>query len=257
MRRSGKQDNLSMSSCNVGRRGFLGSIGAGALVALAPGVTFIRFAKARSANEPVTDTHHWGMLIDSNKCAQGCNACVSACREENGLIGYDRPHTDVQWIRKVTLEDKRSERKSSFPVMCQHCQHPPCVDVCPTGASFRRADGVVLVDRHICIGCRYCMMACPYKARSFAHEAISNQKAHAPRGKGTVEACTMCVHRIDEDPNLVPACVEVCSAQGKGAMVFGDMNDPNSQISMDLKSYSSTELRSDLKLDPGVRYRNV
>ena len=81
--------------------------------------------------------------------------------------------------------------------MCQHCEDPPCVDVCPTGASFKRADGIVLVDRHICIGCRYCMMACPYEARNFVHEDITGQKLYAPRGKGTAEACTMCVHRVD------------------------------------------------------------
>jgi tetrathionate reductase subunit B len=79
--------------------------------------------------------------------------------------------------------------------MCQHCEIPPCVDVCPTGASFKRADGIVLVDKHICIGCRYCMMACPYKARSFIHEDLQDQLPHAPRGKGTVESCTLCVHR--------------------------------------------------------------
>ena len=76
-------------------------------------------------------------------------------------------------------------------MMCQHCEQPPCVDVCPTGASFKRADGIVLVDKHICIGCRYCMMACPYKARSFVHEALDDQMPDAPRGKGTVESCTL------------------------------------------------------------------
>ena len=113
-------------------------------------------------------------------------------------------------------------------MMCQHCADPPCVDVCPTGASFKRADGIVLVDRHTCIGCRYCMMACPYGARSFVHEPVTNQKPDVPRGKGCVESCTLCVHRIDHD--RIPACVEACAAEGHKALLFGDLNDPKSEI---------------------------
>jgi len=137
-------------------------------------------------------------------------------------------------------------------MMCQHCEHPPCVDVCPTGASMKRADGIVLVDKHICIGCRYCMMACPYKARSFIHESMHDQKSHAPRGKGTVESCTMCVHRVDRGDQ--PACVESCD---KGAMMFGDLNDPNSEISKKLATVSSTQIRADLGTSPGVRYSGI
>ncbi|MBE9563152.1 MAG: 4Fe-4S dicluster domain-containing protein, partial [Proteobacteria bacterium] len=145
--------------------------------------------------------------------------------------------------------------ESSLPLMCQHCENPPCVDVCPTGASFKREDGIVLVDRHICIGCRYCMMACPYKARSFVHEVLENQKPHSPRGKGTVEACNFCAYRIDT--GVGPACVEACEAEGHQAMIYGDMNDPDSEISKRLKEMSSSVLRPDLKLNPGVRYQGL
>nr|VFJ42403.1 MAG: prokaryotic molybdopterin-containing oxidoreductase family, iron-sulfur binding subunit [Candidatus Kentron sp. DK] len=254
---SASQCDLSVLNAEVDRRGFLGGVGAVTAVTLVPGVMLMGLAQARSRDEAVTDAHRWGMLIDTNQCIRGCDACFSACREENGLVSHDRPQTDVQWIRKVNLKDLRTQRITSLPVMCQHCQNPPCVDVCPTGASFRRADGIVLVDRHICIGCRYCMMACPYKARSFAHEVATNQKPHAPRGKGTVEACTFCVHRVDEDSGRVPACAEACAAKGHNAMVFGDLNDPDSQISRDLKNYPTTELRGDLRLNPGVRYGNI
>jgi molybdopterin-containing oxidoreductase family iron-sulfur binding subunit len=116
-------------------------------------------------------------------------------------------------------------------------------------------DGIVLVDKHSCIGCRYCMMACPYKARSFVHEALEDQKPHAPRGKGTVEGCTLCVHRIDQDRQ--PACVEACADVGGGAMLFGDLNDPNSEISKRVARYATRQIRADLGLDPGVRYRNL
>lgn len=252
-----KESGLAVVNGDIDRRGFLKGMGAVAVVTLSPGVILLGLAKARSTDDRVTDAQRWGMLIDTNRCTKGCNACVSACAEENALIGHKRPSTDVHWIRKVAIRDIQTGRIASLPVMCQHCENPPCVDVCPTGASFKRADGIILVDRHICIGCRYCMMACPYKARSFAHEVVVDQKPHAPRGKGTVEACTLCVHRIDEDPSRVPACVEACTAQGHNAMVFGDLNDPNSQLSMDLGRYSSVELRGDMGLNPGIRYQNI
>ena len=136
--------------------------------------------------------------------------------------------------------------------MCQHCANPPCVDVCPTGASFKRADGIVLVDRHSCIGCRYCVMACPYKARSFVHEPVTDQKPDVPRGKGCVESCTMCVHRVDDGRK--PACVEACP---EGAMLFGDLNDPDSAISRRVREISTTRIREDLRLDTGVRYHGI
>lgn len=232
------------------RRQFLGQATAFAGVTLAPGVLLYEVAQAKAPEEAVTDKVRWGMLVDANKCASGCTDCVSACNKENGLQGHDRPATDAQWIRKVALKDKQTGHTKEMPLMCQHCKHPPCVDVCPTGASFRRDDGIVLVDKHLCIGCRYCMMACPYKARSFIHETVTDQKSYAPRGKGTVESCTLCVHRVDADGT--PACVESCK---EGALVFGDINNPDSKISKQLKKHGGIELRSDLALDLGVRYQ--
>ena len=117
------------------------------------------------------------------------------------------------------------------------------------------ADGIALVDKHICIGCRYCMMACPYKARSFVHEKVENQKLTAPRGKGTVESCTMCVTRVDNGG--IPACVEACTAENHNAMIFGDLNDPNSPISVELKKHGGKQLRPDLALNTGVRYQGL
>jgi molybdopterin-containing oxidoreductase family iron-sulfur binding subunit len=140
-------------------------------------------------------------------------------------------------------------------MMCQHCAKPPCVDVCPTGASFKRADGIVLVDRHICIGCRYCMMACPYKARSFVHEEVQNQNPEVPRGKGCVESCTLCVHRVDKGQQ--PACVEACSGEGHGALMFGDLNDGASEIAKRIRSVATSQVRADLHLNTGVRYQGI
>ncbi len=242
------------------RRKFLSAAAAAAGVALAPGVTLYGVAastaaKARPPGSEASPEVRWGMLIDVGRCAQGCDACVSACAEENGLGGHGRPETDAQWIRKIDVRNPKTGFKFSLPVMCQHCADPPCVDVCPTGASFKRADGIVLVDKHSCIGCRYCMLACPYKARSFIHEPLEDQKTHAPRGKGTVESCTFCVHRVDDGKQ--PACVEACADDGGGAMLFGDLNDPGSEISKRVAAYPTRQIRADLGLDPGVRYRNL
>ena len=240
---------------SLSRREFIavGSATAAGL-ALAPGLRLVELAQARSPEEAVTSLKRWGLLVDIGKC-NDCDACVTACRTENGWEGHNRPATDPQWIRKVTLKDKQTGYVQTLPVMCQHCEHPPCVDVCPTGASFKRADGIVLVDKHICIGCRYCMMACPYKARSFVHEETTGQKPHAPRGKGTVESCTLCAHRVDE--GRIPACVEACNKDGNKAMVFGDLKDSNSDIHKQLAAGASTQLRPDLNLNTGVRYRGI
>ncbi|HJW23315.1 MAG TPA: 4Fe-4S dicluster domain-containing protein [Rhodocyclaceae bacterium] len=236
-----------------GRRVFLAGGAAAALgVLLAPGIRLIEVAAA-TGGQPGTRASakvRWGLLIDTTQCSSDCTACVDACQTENHISGT--APTDSQWLRKVELKDMRSGRSASVPVMCQHCAKPACVDVCPTGASFKRADGIVLVDRHACIGCRYCMMACPYKARSFVHAPVDDQNPEVPRGKGCVEGCTLCVHRVDKGQQ--PACVESCPNQ---AMLFGDLNDPESAISQRLRTIATTQVRADLGLDPGVRYHGI
>lgn len=232
----------------------------GGMTVVAPGVSLMAVgsAQSRTLDTAVDSSVRWGMLIDTNKCAEGCNDCVSACQEENGWGAgstdeqYSNAEQKAQWIRTVTVKDTHTQNTTQLPMMCQHCEHPPCVDVCPTGASFKRKDGIVLVDKHICIGCRYCMMACPYKARSFVHEPLHDQNAQTPRGKGTVESCTLCVHRVDNGES--PACVESCKS---GAMIFGDLNDANSEIAKTLKEQGGTQVRADLGLNVGVRYRGI
>ena len=234
------------------RRQFLKAALAGAAsVILAPGIVLIANAEAGS---PATSQHRWGLLIDTTRCPQGCTKCVDACRTEQGWESHNLGAADPQWIRKVEATDNGTGTHLSLPVMCQHCDQPPCTDVCPTGASFKREDGIVLVDRHLCIGCRYCIMACPYKARSFVHETLEDQSPHTPRGKGTVEACTLCVHRIDA--GQIPACVEACQSAGE-AMIFGDLNDPNSALSQTLHQHNSARLRPDLKLGNSVFYQGL
>jgi len=243
-----------VSAPSPGRRGFLGAAAGLAGAAIAPGVFLTEYAVAKAPGAPASKAVRWGLLVDATRCASGCDACVKACNTEHGLPEPKRP-TDVQWIRKVELKDLRTGAALSAPVMCQHCAEPPCVDVCPTGASFKRADGIVMVDRHTCIGCRYCMMACPYKARSFVHEPVTGQKTDTPRGKGCVESCNLCVHRVDAGGT--PACVESCASAGHHALVFGDLNDPDSEISKRIRAVATTQLRADLRTDNGVRYRGI
>lgn len=251
------------SKVNQSRRDFV-SVAAKATAAtvVAPGVFLNSIASAAPRSEPVTDAVRYGMLIDTTKCADGCTDCVSACDKENGLDLMLKPEgasdeewaqQKPRWMRSVTLKDNLTGKESSLPMMCQHCEHPPCVDVCPTGASFRRADGIVMVDRHTCIGCRYCMMACPYKARSFIHENIKHKLTEVPRGKGCVESCNLCVHRLDNG-GTTTACQDACE---HGAIVFGDLKDPNSAVSQALATHASTQLRADLQLNTGVRYRGI
>lgn len=231
------------------RRKFLGGSVAAAGLALAPGM-FISTAQAKPADEKVSEKNRWGLVIDTTKCADGCSDCVDACNDEHGLRPKHGPATDAQWIRSVTLKNKETGHKVTMPMMCQHCEFPPCVDVCPTGASFKRKDGIVLVDKHICIGCRYCMMACPYKARNFIHEVLTDQLPVAPRGKGTVESCTLCMHKVDRGDGTT-ACAEACKHE---AIVFGDLKDSNSKISKILKEKGGRQLRAELSLNTAVRY---
>ena len=239
------------------RREFLGraSALAGLVVSFAPGMRLIDLAAAKPDGEAASAEVRWGMLVDATRCVSGCDACVKACATEHGREMTDRPEIDAQWIRKVDLIDENTGREISLPVMCQHCEDAPCVAVCPTGASFRREDGIVLVNKHTCIGCRYCMMACPYKARSFIHINLVGQRTHSPRGKGTVESCTFCVHRVDRDRE--PACGEACTAAGHQALLFGDLSDNEGELAHRLSEVQTQQLRSDLGTNPGVHYHGL
>jgi tetrathionate reductase subunit B len=244
------------NDADFGRRAFLRGAAGFAATLLAPGVTLYAMGEAEAAETaPASAKVRWGLLIDTGKCKEGCSVCVDACSTAFGWTSTGHPATDPQWIRKVTAKAPRTGMTFSVPVMCQHCANPPCVDVCPTGASFKRADGIVLVDRHICIGCRYCMMACPYKARSFVHEPLADQKPDSPRGKGTVEGCTLCANRIDAGGK--PHCAEACQAKGAGGMLFGDLNDPSSEIAKRIATYRAIRIREGFGCDTGVYYANM
>ena len=209
----------------------------------------------RSSNIP-SSGKKMGMLIDLTRCRADCNACTEACRNENNVAHHGDPRWDVHWLRKITVENttgSTTEEKSVL-LLCNHCDKPPCAQVCPVQATYKRDDGIVIVDHHRCIGCRYCMIACPYNARYFNfkdNDEWSNEK-HPKRSHGVAESCTLCAHRLDV--GQLPACVEACAGTGAGAIVVGDLNDPESEISQLIAASPVKRIREDLGTDPKVYY---
>jgi len=222
---------------------------------------FVGAAPQASASDG-SSRYHWAMVIDLSSCT-GCNYCSYACKATNDT------GPDIYW--NAVFEDKRTYSKPVFlPRPCMHCEHAPCVDVCPVGATFHRPDGLVAMDYDKCIGCRYCQVACPYGARYFNWTENTAINAMTPtwgapeiprRPRGVVEKCTFCAHRIDAglaqgrrpgiDEEATPACVNVCPV---GARVFGDLNDPNSRVSELLRERESVTLRESVGSHPRVFY---
>lgn len=204
----------------------------------------------------------WGMVIDLNKCVAECTACLDACREENNVALHDDERLDVHWIRKVTLTpeghedaegDEDAEGKHVL-LLCNHCDRPPCAQVCPVQATYKRDDGIVIVDHHRCIGCRYCMIACPYNARFFNFKENEHwpNKDFPKRSHGVAESCTLCAHRLERSQS--PACVEACEEVNVKALCVGDLNDPESEVSKLIAGNSVKRIREDLGTQPKVHY---
>jgi molybdopterin-containing oxidoreductase family iron-sulfur binding subunit len=198
----------------------------------------------------------WGMVIDLTKCREDCTACLEACREENNVAFHGDKRWDNHWIRKVKIEKKTGSEKieKSILLLCNHCDNPPCAQVCPVRATYKRDDGIVIVDHHRCIGCRYCMSACPYTARQFNfkdEEDWPNQE-RPKRSHGVAESCTLCAHRLDSGQE--PACVDACAKTGAGALFVGNLNDPNSEVSRLTAGSGVKRIREDLGTEPKVYY---
>jgi len=208
----------------------------------------------------------WGMAIDLQKCRQkdGCNRCIKACHSAHNVPQFSDPAHEIKWIWKQRFEDVFPFAQTQYtrdvfaaaPVllMCNHCDDPPCEDVCPVGATWRRDDGVVMMDFHRCIGCRYCMAACLYGSRSFNWQdprpALSQVNPDFPtRTKGVVEKCNFCEERLAK--KLRPLCVEACEEK---AFVFGDLEQPDSEIRRTLRSRFALQRRPELGSGPSVYY---
>ncbi|MHC4160195.1 MAG: 4Fe-4S dicluster domain-containing protein [Planctomycetota bacterium] len=207
------------------------------------------------------ENQFWAFIVDIGKCI-GCGKCVIACKLENGVplesennrtwieryvitedeeIFVDSPDGGINGFTAEPEDAKYKNlkiQKSFFvPKLCNQCKKPPCLRVCPVGATYQTKERVVLVDRNTCIGCRYCIQACPYGARYFLHAV------------GVVDKCTWCYHRITK--GLLPACVEVCPA---GARVFGDMSDPEGPVRRMLKEQTIGVLKPEVGCEAQVFY---
>ena len=209
-------------------------------------------------------TERWGMVIDVNRCV-GCQTCTAACKHENDTT------PGVQWRRVLDVES------GTFPdvarlflvVGCQHCAEPPCVPVCPTGATRQRADGLVTMDYDLCIGCGACAVACPYQARTIVHEpgwyfgrdTVQERHAAHPERTGVAQKCTFCVDKVDEakrrgltpgvDLEVTPAGAASCIAQ---AIQFGDLGDADSNVSRLLRDNPSFRMHAELGTQPRIHY---
>ena len=205
------------------------------------------------------EDHYYGMGIDVSKCI-GCGRCADACKTENdvprdpyyfrtwieryvitteGEVSVSSPNGGIEGF-PATVSEKGILRTFFVPKLCNHCASPPCVQVCPVGATFLSRDGVVLVDKDYCIGCRYCIQACPYGAR-FLHPVTH-----------TAEKCTFCYHRVRN--GKVPACVEVCPT---GARIFGDVRSMASPLTRFRRFNEIQVLKAHLNTEPKVYYANL
>jgi len=198
----------------------------------------------------------WGMVIDLDKCSPECNECTKACRTENNVAFHGDERWDVHRIRKVTIRSKDTPGavEKPVPLLCNHCEEAPCVQVCPVEATYKRHDGIVIIDHHRCMGCRYCMIACPYNARFFNykenHEWLN--KKFPKRSHGVAESCDFCAHLLDDGKQ--PACVDACQISGGGALLFGDLNDPDSTVSRLISGRIVKRIREDFGTEPKVYY---
>jgi Fe-S-cluster-containing dehydrogenase component len=209
----------------------------------------------------------WAMTVNLRACAgkEGCRDCIEACHRVHNVPDFGNPKDEIKWIWTAPFGKVFGEEDHGFGpegiahapilVLCNHCENPPCVKVCPTKATFRRPeDGIVMMDYHRCIGCRYCMAACPYGARSFnwrePRPYIKNIRTDYPtRTLGVVEKCNFCDERLAQ--GLLPACVEACKEEG---LAFGDLNAEGSEVRKILKSKFALRRKAHLGTEPKVYY---
>ena len=211
----------------------------------------------------------WAMVIDVKKCKEGiekgCNKkCIKACHYLHNVPSIPDKKKEIKWIWEDEFEHAFPEQTNEyleeifkdipFLFLCNHCDNPPCVRVCPTKATFKNEEGIVMMDFHRCIGCRFCMAACPYGARSFnwvdPRPYIEKVNPEYPtRTKGVVEKCLFCYERLAQ--GKIPACVEACPEK---ALIFGDLTDENSEVSKILKERVAIRRKAELGTGPAVFY---
>jgi molybdopterin-containing oxidoreductase family iron-sulfur binding subunit len=219
----------------------------------------------------------WAMVIDLDKCT-GCGACQVACKMENNIPVVDPEEVArgrvMFWMDMITTYEGEypNVKAGRMPKPCFHCDNPPCTKVCPVGATYKNEEGLVAQIYHRCIGCRYCMAACPFTAKvyNWYEPPVFNENRStfnpdvSKRMVGVVEKCTFCAHRLMKvkeqaasedrrirDDEYIPACAEICPAD---AIYFGDLEDPTSKVHDLSRSYRASRVMDDLGVEPKVFY---
>ncbi|MBN2031834.1 MAG: 4Fe-4S dicluster domain-containing protein [Deltaproteobacteria bacterium] len=236
---------------------------------LAPGA-----AEAALKDIPLTAGKKWGMALDVLLLDEEVmDACVEACHNHNNVPHIGNPKEEIKWIWKETYDHAfpgqeneylaEAFKKKNFLLLCNHCTNPPCCRVCPTKATWKREDGIVMMDMHRCIGCRFCMAACPYGARSFnwgdprkapkeLNPDFPTNREFPMRSMGVVEKCTFCAERLAK--GLFPACVEAAAKVKPNALIFGDLDDPQSEVRGALRKRYSIRRKPELGTGPNIFY---
>ncbi|MHB8792104.1 MAG: sulfate reduction electron transfer complex DsrMKJOP subunit DsrO [Thermoleophilia bacterium] len=260
-----------MANEGMDRRSFLklGGLVAAAGAAL-PASQLLVTSTMASSGSSSKKAIQYAMTVNLNNC-DGCKECEKACREENNVpdleatYGEDAVRYTPYWIRVAQMkQDLPGAEERPIPLLCMHCSDPPCVHVCVTKASFvREKDGIVLIDEHRCIGCRYCVIACPYRARTivFRENPVprDEQNSKVPAMMlGVATKCTFCAHK-DLEAGEIPACVEACAKHmkevgGKPALEFGNRNKENEKVARQIAEGEVQVLRPNLEVKPNVYY---
>jgi molybdopterin-containing oxidoreductase family iron-sulfur binding subunit len=270
----------SVSSWLLLRRQAIGSLLASVVAALLALLRPRRALASAPERQPGARGHgrRWGMVIDLDRCT-GCGACVVACQQENNVpqlrTPYENRGAQIEWMTQLWREpEDPAGLPEVLPFPCQHCLDAPCVKACPVGATFKDEEGLTVQNWERCIGCRYCMVACPYSRRSFNWDEpqwdgnlvqLLNPDV-ATRPRGVVEKCTFCSHRLcavketaklegravrDSEVQKLPACAAVCPG---GAITFGDLNDHSSAACQQGRSPRAFRLLEELGTEPSVIY---
>ncbi len=224
----------------------------------------------------------WGMVINLSRFTpELIETCAGECHKIHNVPKFENIKDEIKWLWSEQFENSFPSKGHQFPssevdekgvpVLCNHCENPPCVRVCPTKATFKAANGIVMMDFHRCIGCRFCMAACPYGSRSFnwrdprldpktLHGGASIVKSFPTRERGVVEKCNFCAERIASDPVPEPGYelkkwqTPMCVLKSEGAMTFGNLNDEKSAIRKVLKGSHTIQRKSELGTNPSVFY---
>lgn len=254
---------------DISRRLLLKATGISMLGSLFPPVGYLSSACAQTGllSSIISPATRWGMAVDIGKCPSGCRDCINACHNLHNVPTIEKSGDEIRWIQKVPFPSAFPSQENPYAdilrrdreviVLCNHCSNPPCVRVCPTQATFKRSDGIVMMDYHRCIGCRFCIAACPYGARSMNFKdprpfIKSINPEYPTRTRGVVEKCNFCEERLAK--NLPPACVAACKNK---ALIFGDLSQTKSDICTLLKASNAIRRRPELGTDPHVFYTGL